>query len=512
MAPSALLSWMTDAAGREDIAVRETKRAVTYGALREGVLATAAALRAAGVNAGDRVAIALPKSIAALECLLACLVIGAAYVPLDRRAPAGYLRMLLRDLAPRLAVVTPEIATSLKADAANPPAQSGLPPLAVPTQGAGASLLLVDEPRNRLDCPESPNDLAAILYTSGSTGVPKGIMLSTANISCFTEWAGRTFAVASSDQVSSHAPFHFDLSLFDIFCTLAAHGTLHIPDETTLLFPGALRNWIADAAITVWYSVPAALVYLSARQGMQGLTSLRQILFAGEVFPVPALRRLMTDLPGAQYVNLYGPTETNVCTWHRLASPPESDLAAVPIGLQCDHYEVSIRDETGQTLPDGETGEICVTGPGVMTGYWQQPALTASSRLPGRDASYRTGDFGYRRDDGQLMYSGRRDQQVKSRGQRIELVTLENTLNAHPAVREAVVIPAAGVGGTRLLVFATPREAEIDTRILQSFVANHLPAAYVPHRINWLSELPRSFNGKTDRAALRDLARNLPDL
>jgi acyl-coenzyme A synthetase/AMP-(fatty) acid ligase len=204
----------------------------------------------------------------------------------------------------------------------------------------------------------------------------------------------------------------------------------------------------------------------------------------------------MDALPGARFANLFGPTETNVCTWHALPGPPADDLAPVPIGLPLPHAEVSLRD-----------GELHVAGPGVMLGYWRQPALTEARRVDGRADSYRTGDMAHWQ-DGVLIFDGRRDQQVKLRGHRIELLGLEAVLNAHPAVSEAVAL----VRGDRIAVFleahAAPAgeakwpagEAE-----LRAHIAARLPPPYQPGSIIWLNALPRSPNGKADRGALAAL-------
>src|SRR5262249_40778539 len=332
-----------------------------------------------------------------------------------------------------------------------------------------------------------PVDLATLLYTSGSTGEPKGIMLSHGNLMSFVDWAATTFEISSADRAVSHAPLNFDLSIFDVFCTLSRHGTVHLIDETMARFPGSIRALLEEARISVWYSVPTALVQLQERDALNGVRSLRLVLFAGEVFPTPVLRRLMASLPGPEYANLYGPTETNVCTYYRLPGPPASDHDALPIGRPCEHLRVDIRDEAGAPVKNGETGEICVIGPAVMQGYWQRPEMTQASRLSGHPDSYRTGDFGAVRGDGVILFTGRRDQQVKVRGHRIELLALEAALHAHPEVRDAVVLAALGEAGQSALVaFVVPRNGRLEVAALREFIGKRLPPYYQPDRIDWL--------------------------
>ena len=235
-------------------------------------------------------------------------------------------------------------------------------------------------------------------------------------------------------------------------------------------------------------------MHLQQRGGLAGLTTLRTVLFAGEVFPTPALRRVMADLPGAVFANLFGPTETNVCLFHRLPGPPSADEDAVPIGIPCPHAGITL----------SETGEILVTGPGVMLGYWRRPDQTDASRVNGRADSYRTGDIATRRDDGVMMFIGRHDQQVKLRGHRIELLGLEAVLQAHPSVREAVAVisPDARVPDARLIVFLVARNAAVAETVLRNFIAARLAPSHQPNDIIWLNDLPRSSTGKIDRAAL----------
>ena len=498
-----LAPLLEDCGGASQPAVCGGDGVLSYAELRRAVADTADALRRAGVRPGDRVAVCLPKSTGALTAILGTLAAGAAYVPLNHRLPPAQMRAILANLLPRLLVADGATAAML--------AQEPVPGLRIAIPGAAHAVpfgVLHEFPG---PAPEiaSPPGLAAILYTSGTTGEPKGIMLSDQSMISFADWAADTFHISAADRVTSHAPFHFDLSVFDIFSTLRRHATLHLLDELVVRFSGAVRALLANAGITVWYSVPTALAQLQARRALHGLDTLRTVLFAGEVFPTPVLRAVMADLPRARFANLYGPTETNVCTWYRVPDPPTSDFDSVPIGSSCAHCEVTLCDDDGRPVAAGEAGEICVAGPGVMLGYWRRPDLTAASRVAGRVDSYRTGDLGYRRDDGMLMLMGRRDQQVKVRGHRIELLALEAVLNAHPAVREAVAVATPDAAGGRLIAFLSPRGEAAEAADPRDFIAARLAPYYMPDRFEWLPELPRTANGKADRGALRHQANSL---
>jgi len=482
----------------DQTALTHAGRRISYRQLYGDVTAMAEWLMRAGVHPGDRVAIVLPKAIETVELILAVLAVGAAYIPVNSRLPPLAVQSILRDVQPRLVVTGASVANELAQDGA---------PTSFLVAAMGTDGLTLVRPSSG-DAPvSSPDGLAAILYTSGSTGEPKGIMLSTRNIMSFVDWAATAFAFTSADRAANHAPLHFDLSILDIFVTLSRHGAVHLIDETTARFPGALRALIDKERISVWYSVPTALAHLEERQALRGADTLRLILFAGEVFPMPALRRLMAQLPTPQFANLYGPTETNVCTYYRVPGIPPSDADVLPVGRACEHLTVDICDEMGAPVPPGESGEICVCGPAVMSGYWGQPERTQASRLPGRADSYRTGDYGYFRSDGLIMLSGRRDQQAKLRGHRIELLALEAALNAHPGLKEAAasVVPDERTGGV-LVVHAVARSEQPTMSQIRTYLSERLAPYYQPDRIEFLTEMPRTATGKCDRPLLRSMA------
>lgn len=492
-------------AGDDQPAICTRDRSVTYGELRQHVLELREWFRKSGCEPGDRIALYLPKTVETVEIILGVLAAGAAYVPINPALPPDAVRQILSDLQPFMFITASKASPQLL-DAG---AQAGAK-VATVRAAPNFGLDTVGESGSAAARTTVPGfeDLAVMLYTSGSTGVPKGIALSHRNVMSFVDWAADTFAISSADQITSHAPLHFDLSTFDLFCTLSRHGTVHLIDDLTAKFAGAVRGLIETRRISVWYSVPTALMQLQERGALKGLSSLRLILFAGEVFPVAALRQVMGALPAAEFANLYGPTETNVCTFYRLPGIPVSDTEALPIGVPCGHYEISLRDADGLPVVDGEQGEICVTGPGVMKGYWNRPDLTKATRLDGQPDSYRTGDYGWRRADGMLMYAGRRDQQVKVRGHRIELLALEAALNSHADVKEAVAVVAADPQGvTRLQTFLVPRQSAAAPASITKFLAERLPPYYQPDRVEWLDEMPRTSSGKCDRANLLSRAR-----
>jgi amino acid adenylation domain-containing protein len=343
-----------------------------------------------------------------------------------------------------------------------------------------------------LQSPErSPDDLAYLLYTSGSTGIPKGVMLSHRNAIAFVEWAADAIGLSDRDRVASVAPFHFDLSVFDVWATLSRGATMVVVDEATVLSGRRMLDRIHAKNINVWYSVPSALVLMLETGGLseRGAPSLRAVFFAGEVFPMKHLRSTMAALPHARFFNLFGPTETNVCLAYEVRCPPALEDSAIPIGRASCGDVVSIVDSAGHEVADGEVGELFVDGPTVMLGYWDE-----GRRTPARHP-YPTGDMVARRPDGELMYHGRRDHMVKIHGFRVELGEVESSLHAHPGIREAIAFAVE----QQLVAVAVPTDPSVSVLEVKRHCADRLPRYMIPSDVRLVEDLPRTSNGKIDR-------------
>ncbi len=282
-------------------------------------------LSALGVGPGDRVAIYMRKSIDAIASIFGILKSGAAYVPVDPSAPAARNAYILHNCAVRVVIIEERFAARLLDELA----ELGVEPqlLVLEAAGAGAALCTaLDREDAQRPAPvvataaPAPDDLAYILYTSGSTGRPKGVMLSHENAVSFVDWCSEVFQPHENDRFSSHAPFHFDLSILDIYVPLKHGATLVLIAEEIGKEPQRLAPLIAERRISVWYSAPSILSLLAqyGNLGSYDYSALRLVLFAGEVFPVKHLRALKSLLPAPRYYNLYGPTETNVCTFYEI--------------------------------------------------------------------------------------------------------------------------------------------------------------------------------------------------
>lgn len=278
-------------------------------------------------------------------------------------------------------------------------------------------------------------------------------------------------------------------------------------------FPVSLGKLIEEQKITVWYSVPSALTLLVIYGDLasRDLSRLRTIIFAGEVFPMKYLRRLMETVPHARYLNWYGPTETNVCTWYELAQSDSMRSSPVPIGKQCANTEVfAVDNEENRVMRPSQSGELYVRGPSVMQGYWGDPEKTAKVLVPhpleaqSTSIVYRTGDIVTLDDKGNYIYVGRQDGMIKTRGYRVELGEIETVLYAHPSVKEVAVLPVPDeILGNRLRAVITTQEGSVLTReqILE-FCGQKLPRYMIPDIVEFRDFLPKTSTGKTDRVEL----------
>jgi amino acid adenylation domain-containing protein len=504
--------------------VVEGVRTITYGELDRRSNQLSHLLLEIGVQPGDRVGLYAEKSIESVIAIYGILKSGAAYVPLDPDAPPARLGFIAGNCSLRCMVTGEEKAAKwpLLLEAGAP-----LETLVV-TNGDGryteANGRLTDvsvlgasssdvQPEAAPGASVISADLAYILYTSGSTGDPKGVMLSHLNALAFVTWAAGEFSVGGNDRLSSHAPLHFDLSVFDLFAAAHAGAAVVLVPGRASMFPVEVVRFIEDNEITIWYSVPSILTMLVLRGGLQpgGLKSLRTVLFAGEVFPTKYLRRLMSLVPHARFANLYGPTETNVCTWYEVPELPEELEQPIPIGRSIADVEVFALADDGRLVGRGETGELHVRGATVMAGYWGDRDRTSRLLVPNPlrpevgDRVYRTGDLVQKLDDGNYRFLGRRDAQIKSRGHRIELGDIEAALHSHAGVLEcAVVAIPHELVTNRIKAYVVTHD--VGENELIRFCASRLPRYMVPDSFELMEALPKTSTGKIDRNTLSRVA------
>ena len=483
----------------------EPDTVVTLARLHERSLSIAAALGHHGLEPGDRVGLVMQKSADAITAMYATLFAGGIYVPIQPGWPRARIDAILDDCAARLVVID--------ADAI------GEPPTVIDRRSGSTlawSSCLSAAPITGPATDRSPDDPAFILFTSGSTGAPKGVTISHRAVGAFVDWSARQFGLGPDDRIACPSPLSFDLSTFDVFNIARSGSACVIVPAAAAWVPRLLLRLAREQAVTVWYSVPSMLVHLMENAGLDRapLSSLRVLLFAGEVMPPRAAAQLRTSHQWADLYNLYGPSETNVVTWYRL--PEEVDQTrSVPIGRPCPYARVRL-DSSGEDSRGGQAvGMLLVAGESLMAGYWNRPEDTARAFVDidegrGRTRYYRTGDRVALEPGGELLFIGRTDRQVKRRGYRIELGEIEAALGSHPDLAEVAVV-ASGEGSVRVSAFARARVPAAPGEIeLRAYCARFLPAYMVPDRFLILQIMPRGSRGKIDYDALVQLDRSTP--
>lgn len=500
----------------DNLAIRFSGQSLTYQELDNKSNKLARALIKNGLERGERVGIYMNKGIESAIAIYGILKAGGAYVPLDPFAPPSRIAFVIRDCGIRQL-----ISKDAKIGAVKDVLAEGTDlrfVLGISTDHElGLKTIPWDEIYTESNEPLENNlteqDLAYILYTSGSTGVPKGIMHTHRSGLSFAEWAVETYALTSTDRVSNHAPLHFDLSTFDFFASAIAGACTVIIPEALTKFPANLSRLIQDERISVWYSVPFALIQLMQRgnPSAHDLSSLRWILFAGEVFPTKHLRTLMQLFPDVKFSNLYGPTETNVCTYYHVDQIPDDTDETIPIGKACANIEDLVVDLDNRPVVPGEVGELLIRGGVVMKGYWGQPEKTVSGFYRRaqfgyfEDIFYRTGDLVQLDSQGNYRYLGRKDRQIKTRGYRVELDEIEVALLSHSGVEEAAAYPVPDGDGSNLIEAAIiAKEGQlIEEADLVEHIGKRLPPYAIPVHIDILTSFPRTSTGKINRRELQ---------
>ncbi len=466
------------------VAIIRRGEAISYAELDRRSDGFAHALNGAGLGRGQRVAIAMPRSIDLIAAMIGALKTGCVYVPIDIGQPEDRTAFMLQDSGARaLIACDPSLAPRGFGGMLINPAQVG--------DGEDAS-----QPATQ------PEDPAYIFYTSGSTGKPKGVLLGH-NASFYIAGSIRHFRNGELDRVAAVTSISFDPSVFEIFAPLACGGAIVLKDD-------ALEPFTADERPTLLQGVPSALRQL-ARAGAIPDT-VKAINSGGEVLTRDIADEIFAACSAERIYNHYGPTEASICTTIatiRRGSPHTPDLGIPVAGAQ-----IHIRAmDTGEPVDDGGTGEICIGGPVLAHGYIGDRMMTDARFVfdrPSNSRVYRTGDLGRIGPSGRLEFQGRIDDQVKLRGHRVELAEIDDAIAAMDGIADAgSVIQPVDDGDLRLIAFASAKDGGADDASMLSKLRQRLPASMLPHRIVWVDAIPRLPNGKIDRSALRRLAGEL---
>ena len=497
---------------------------LTYGALEEASNRLAWLLIAAGCRPSDRVALLMPKMPAAIVAMLGVLKADAIYVPLDPASPPARLARMLQISDCRCILAAGPVGRLLRdalatATLRERPAIVWLDDETVPEADPPPAFTLRDLAAYPATPPATANtdgDPAHILFTSGSTGLPKGVMITHASAAHFLSWASKTFGTTSSDRISQHPPLHFDLSTFDIFGTLWAGAELHLVPQELNLLPHKLTQLIREARLTQWFSAPSVLNLMAKFDvvAQDDFQSLRRVMWCGEAIPTPTLIHWMRRLPHVGFTNLYGPTEATIASsYYTIPRCPRDPRETIPIGRACDGEELLILDGRLQPVAPGEIGDLYIRGDGLSPGYWLDQEKTDSAFLPypggtsPQDRIYKTGDLARCGADGLFYFLGRADTQIKSRGYRIELGEIETALHSLPGLQEIAVVAIQSEGFEGWLIccaYAPAPDHDVSPESLRKGLATLLPGYMLPARWERYDALPKNANGKIDRPRLKN--------
>ena len=497
---------------------------ITYGRLEEISNQLARMLINGGCRRGDRVCLLLPKSPAAIAGILGVLKADCIYVPLDPSCPAARLAKIVETCENRWILAGGSASGVLNELAGN--YRSG-PPMRIGWLDEGDATVRNCEPEfsfadlnalsgGPLDSENTASDPAYIMFTSGSTGSPKGVVITHSNVIHFIEWAVPYFGLSRTDRLSCHSPLYFDLSVFDIFGAFAAGAELHLVTPELNVLPNKLADLIRDSRLTQWFSVPSVLNYMAKFDVVKAndFPALKRLLWCGEVLPAPALTYFMKRLPHVSFTNLYGPTEATIASsYYAVPDCPVDGRTAIPIGRPCGGEKLFVLEENLRPVGPGETGFLYIQGVGLSPGYYKDPEKTNEVFLRnpfGSDPSdrlYKTGDLAKVGEDGLVYFLGRADSQIKSRGHRIELAEVSTALAALEFLRESAVvaIPTDGFEGVIICcAYVASPDRDISPAALRSELSKVLPRYMLPTRWIAMHELPRNANGKIDTRLIKE--------
>ena len=518
MNPRRVHEWFADraAASPERIAIEYQTVRLTYADLERRACRLANFLIEAGARRGSRVGILAGGPPDVVASILAALKAGLVFVPLDPRSPDAQLQAMASEASVEWLIVDAAFAGKAVAVAAASPVPVRAVCLDSDTALASATGMTAEPFAGYANdaavaVDRAPDDCCYIYFTSGSTGRPKGIAGRLKAIDHFIAWEIRTFGIQEGVRVSQLTTPSFDASLRDFFLPLCAGGTICAPDSPDVKLDSArLLQWLDEARINVVHCVPSVFrAMLNEGLDPSALASLEHVLLAGEAI-LPSDVRRWTDVYGdrIRLVNLYGPSETTMTKFFHVVTRADAERSSVPIGVPMDGASALIVDEKGRPCPRGAVGEIWIRTPYRSLGYFNRPELTTEAFIPNpfgsdpNDLIYKTGDLARTLTSGAFELVGRKDHQVKIRGERVELGAIEAALRRHPAVVDAVVVDREDAGGIKYLSAYVVLQGDAPAADLRALLAKDLSPAMVPSSFTTLERLPRLLNGKVDRRAL----------
>ena len=478
-------------------AVTDESGSCTFSDLRKCALNIAACIKENYGFSRSPVLVYLPKSKESMQAFMGIVYSGNIYTPVDVNFPFSKVQGVINVLKPSAYISDGKNAAKL--------AENGVDPSLI--------IVLEDVPSRDFDVSNAfktaiDTDPVYVFFTSGSTGVPKGVTISHRSIMDYIDWAAKKFEVDEFHIIANQAPFYFDNSVLDVYLCLKTGAHMHIVPEKLFAFPARLLEFLDENKANFIFWVPSVICNIANKDVLAKikLPHLKKVVFAGEVMPNKQLNYWRRHLPGCLYANLYGPTEITVDCLYHIVDREFADSEPLPVGAPCENSDVFLLDENdGLVAKANEQGEICVRGSSLSLGYWNSPEKTAevftqnplNPHYP--EKIYRTGDLAHYNGRGEIMFDGRKDFQIKHLGYRIELGEIE----AAALLRGGVGAACADYdnGRQEIVLFYSGEAGENGLRL---FLLKRLPKYMVPARYVKVAELPYSENGKIDRKALRE--------
>lgn len=479
------------------VAFVDSNRSISFKELKQEADKVASTICKLGYRK-EPVIVFLDKSVEVVASFLGVIESGNFYSPIDTNMPVARIEKIVSTLQPKVIVTdkkNSEVAKSFASDA-----------LVLEYESCMESEIdyfnLNDANDKILD-----SDLVYVLFTSGSTGIPKGVMISEKGLIDFVEWATEYFNIDDEFVFGNQTPFYFSFSIYEIYLTIKNGATTYIIPHELFSYPGELMKYLYERKINTIIWVPSALCMVSTFRALKEpyLPELRRVMFGAEVMPAKQLNRWISAYPNVEFYNLFGPTEvTDTCSAYKIERKIEDD-EAIPIGLSCRNKEMLLLNEVDELVKGNEVGEICVRGSGMAYGYYNDDQRTkevfVQNPLNKRysEIIYRTGDLAKYNDFGEMVYVSRKDFQIKHMGQRIELGEIETAIASVEGVERCCCLYDSKK--SRIFMFYV---GEIESIDLIEKVKEIVPQYMVPNRSVKLEQMPFNLNGKIDRVKLRN--------
>lgn len=478
-----------------DCYIKTTNDSYSYQQVYELALTFQSVLQDSGLKKNDRVIIYSSKNMASIAMMIACSKCECIYVPISSLNPANRVLYIINETTARFILCDNASEQELK--------QTTLS--LIPAFKLQDVTLFSNDLKTNIVFEGA--DPAFILFTSGSTGTPKGVVVSHAAAISFIDWAADEFEITHEDNIASIAPFNFDLSVFDIYVTAKTGATLMLYTESETKNALLMAQQFSSDKITTIYATPTFYGTLAfyGKLHKYEYPCLKNILFAGEVFQIENFKILLNHWPDKKYANLYGPTETNVCTFYKI-NTMQLNYPTFPIGKNCSYAGLLILDENENEITEVNIkGELLVAGKSLFDGYWNDSQKTAASLYKNKKEVrfYRTGDIVFKNEDDHLVYVARKDRMIKKNGFRIEPSEIEAIVVSFPKVSNAAV--CFSKNNNQLVCFVEFHEKlNNDLNKLKHYCQEHLPGYMIPDKFVILETLPHTSSGKVDLRALEN--------